>query len=1349
MNNKFYFPYFSILKKAIPCLIFLYYSTLSSAQITSVKYSLKYNVESDVFDGYLIVGGGSATSVPQRTQFNAVYSIVVPTGTKFHISERYMPLQSNQNYAGTVPCEWKIVTSILSPEAKPNSDFYAIVPTLSPTAHYNNLNQGDTIKLFSIKMDTIVGCASDIRLFKNDSDPDSSAPGMQGSDYSNGFTIGGINQLYVGNVIPTQSGFAGENITMCAGSTEILQVSPEGNGVWKWLGGNPPGGDLDSISPLISSVSFDANNPTGIYSMVYDNQNSYDLKCIYVSNPTAKITGDTVLWQGCTTEVTAEGGVGYFWSTADITKNIIIFGSGIYRVTVTDVSGCTATASVQITQNYQPNLPGGNLCVGNTFLLPEIPSGQWTSTNPEVATVNPSGEVSLISAGNVTFKFEVNNTPCAPETGEFTVHAIPIVNADNTSICTGNITILSPPFGGTWSSSNPSIATVSSTGSVSAVSPGNVTFTFTQNITGCMSSPLELVVKQKPVVMITGSSNICVGGTTNLSSTTEGNWVSNNVSLATVSIDGIVTGVAQGTVTFTFTSTEGCRSTTTPVTVNPRPTVVISGTNSLCISGTTQLVPSVGGIWTSSNPSVATVTNSGIVTGISNGIALFSFTENITGCVSSPTLEIEVYPKPEAMITGPSTICAGGTTMLTPSSGGTWSSSNPGIATVTNKGLVTAISAGTVTFIYTKTQTGCSSVPILITVSGHTMISVDKDTVEINKMTKLNHTGSGIWVSSNPNIVSILNNSFARGLELGTTSIYFIDTISGCQSKDFPITVIDPVYKIIGYAFRDVNGNGIFDSQTDSPIPNCAIRIPTLNSTYYTDKTGYYRITIEPGEYDLIFSVPFGQWANNSIQKNIKVDQSLEYLFVGFVPTMQEADGLVNINGSFFNCNTLADLDVSVFNNTSQKQSGYLSVEIDNKTFVTETQPFPVGAQNNILIWEYIDLLPGHTFTPKIKLDIPIPATDNDSLSFKAYAWSQPGDTLSQFSYIDKINCGITSSGILSWPDRPGMANITYRNENLEYLIRFENEGTSKVKFAEVMCQLDKNIDVSNIIIKESSHKVRSSLVDDKLYFYFDTINLTGNRSFGSRSAYISFSCGFKKDVPDGTVISNTALVSFDGGQPFATNQTINTIVTKAPCYTKDVYAGICPGEVYVSGQEVFSVPGTYFVVNSDNTGCDSLSTIFLQQFSAPSGQITRAGNSLTADPSGVTFTWYECDSNVLQFSSTEPEFSPTKNGRYYAVISGEDCDTKTECLDFILSSSEDETLENIALYPSPTTGILNIQTSFDIRSITIQDIHGHKIETKIKSNTLDISNLNSGVYFLFIDTPGGIVSKKIVKINE
>ena len=58
-----------------------------------------------------------------------------------------------------------------------------------------------------------------------------------------------------------------------------------------------------------------------------------------------------------------------------------------------------------------------------------------------------------------------------------------------------------------------------------------------------------------------------------------------------------------------------------------------------------------------------------VVTGISNGKALFSFTQIATGCVSSQTLEIVVLPKPDVMITGLSVICAGDQTFLSPTTG--------------------------------------------------------------------------------------------------------------------------------------------------------------------------------------------------------------------------------------------------------------------------------------------------------------------------------------------------------------------------------------------------------------------------------------------------------------------------------------------------------------------------------------------------------------------------------------------------------------------------------------------------------------------------------------------------------
>ena len=103
-------------------LIFGILSTIHS-QVTSVDYQIKYNDSSCVYDAYIIINAGSATTVPQRIQFNAQYSIIVPTGTDLTISESYMPLQSNATYTGTTPLTWAKGTPVTAPAAQPESDF--------------------------------------------------------------------------------------------------------------------------------------------------------------------------------------------------------------------------------------------------------------------------------------------------------------------------------------------------------------------------------------------------------------------------------------------------------------------------------------------------------------------------------------------------------------------------------------------------------------------------------------------------------------------------------------------------------------------------------------------------------------------------------------------------------------------------------------------------------------------------------------------------------------------------------------------------------------------------------------------------------------------------------------------------------------------------------------------------------------------------------------------------------------------------------------------------------------------------------------------------------------------------
>jgi hypothetical protein len=84
--------------------------------------------------------------------------------------------------------------------AAPQSDFHSITPTLSPAAFYNNLTAGDSIRLFSLSISPVTNCGSGIYIYRNGIDPGSSAPGMGGGDFNNGFTMGSANQLYTGNI---------------------------------------------------------------------------------------------------------------------------------------------------------------------------------------------------------------------------------------------------------------------------------------------------------------------------------------------------------------------------------------------------------------------------------------------------------------------------------------------------------------------------------------------------------------------------------------------------------------------------------------------------------------------------------------------------------------------------------------------------------------------------------------------------------------------------------------------------------------------------------------------------------------------------------------------------------------------------------------------------------------------------------------------------------------------------------------------------------------------------------------------------------------------------------------------
>jgi hypothetical protein len=142
-------------------------------------------------------------------------------------------------------------------------------------------------------------------------------------------------------------------------------------------------------------------------------------------------------------------------------------------------------------------------------------------------------------------------------------------------------------------------------------------------------------------------------------------------------------------------------------TVAPPVAGTITGPTILHTGATITLTPSVtGGAWSSSNAH-ATVSSSGVVTGVSAGPVNISYTMSNGVCAVSAVQYLTevgpVAPQAVGLTTGNTSICVGGTSALSNTfSGGTWTSENPQIATVgANTGIVEGISAGTALISYT------------------------------------------------------------------------------------------------------------------------------------------------------------------------------------------------------------------------------------------------------------------------------------------------------------------------------------------------------------------------------------------------------------------------------------------------------------------------------------------------------------------------------------------------------------------------------------------------------------------------------------------------------------------------
>ena len=180
------------------------------------------------------------------------------------------------------------------------------------------------------------------------------------------------------------------------------------------------------------------------------------------------------------------------------------------------------------------------------------------------------------------------------------------------------------------------------------------------------------------------------------------------------------TYTTSGEYTQTFTSANGCDSTVTlQLTILPLPTPNITGVTTVC-EGQTATLNATGGVsylWED-----GTTTNTYPAT--TSGLYTVTVT-NAEGCSATASTTVTVNPLPEVVITGNTTICPGGSTVLTATGADSymWSngSTNPSIP-VNMFGQYSVIGTSAAGCFSTASVTVLVSQPPVITISGNTDI---------------------------------------------------------------------------------------------------------------------------------------------------------------------------------------------------------------------------------------------------------------------------------------------------------------------------------------------------------------------------------------------------------------------------------------------------------------------------------------------------------------------------------------------------------------------------------------------------------------------------------------------------
>ena len=666
--------------------------------------------------------------------------------------------------------------------------------------------------------------------------------------------IGGGSALCVGNTITLTDITTGG--TWSSSATAIATV-------------DPTNGYVTGITAGTVTITYTI--PGGSYSTI----------TITVNPLPAVITGTATVCVGATTTLSDATAGGTWTSSATGIATVdpatgIVTGVAAGTANITYTLGTDCYVVYPITVNPLPNAGAitgaGIICPGATLTLGEtVGGGTWGGGATGIATVNPTGVVTGIGAGTTSISYTVTNS-CGSATATAVVTVNPIPDAGTitgtAAVCVGSTTTLADAAGGgTWSSSNPLVGSISG-GVVTGVAPGSTVISYTvTNSCGTAITTVSVAVNALPVLTV-NTNPVCAGsaGVITVTGADTYVWVPDATLSCTTCGNPTVTPTVTTVYTVTGTySLTGCNSTAivtvdvnglTPVsiTVNPNP---------VCFGGMVSLTGTSGMTsysWTPPAGLSCATCSLTTVTPTYTGTPTYTLlVTDINGCTNSTTATVTVNPLPDIEATASSAaICTGGSTTLNATGGATYTWS---LATDLDCGTCASpVATPTASETYTLWGTdinGCqNSTTITITVNPLPLVGIyTVSPICLGGSTTLTAYGGSTYVwEALPGMSCTACNPVVVSPTLTTTYTVTGTDGSGCSNVAYTTVTVNPLPGITVNATPaiicvgdvttlEMDGGDTYSWTTTDPTLVCATcytttATPSVTNTYTATVTG-------------------------------------------------------------------------------------------------------------------------------------------------------------------------------------------------------------------------------------------------------------------------------------------------------------------------------------------------------------------------------------------------------------------------------------------------------------------------------------------------------------------------------